>query len=306
MNKKLLFYIFLLNLVKLNNNPGLYKKFMNVNVSLIGLILLIGSMMFAACFSRVQGIGMMEEEPNQTTTTQEETFKQNQVKCLNLDDGWWSPIAGPITVNACGPSANTGEGSNLEALSKQTEISTTPSPTTESNAESTPTTESPTTSTPPTETETSTPSTDVTETKDKEGNTVLSSTIQNLTITAIAVTQSIKEVVGTPEVAQQVAKQVANESKKDYNRGLVEGIKYAFKIGEGIGTKSDEIMKEQSKMTPEQLNESRSSAALSFTLQVTQNKSNAYKLGLSRGLTLGADFVDTTGISGLPHKQQVK
>lgn len=276
---------------------------MNLTVALTGAALVVCILIFAFCLPGVLGFGMMDE--NETATSQDNsqaaTFAQNQANCLNLDDGWWSPISGPIMVKACGPSANTGESSNLQALSKQTETSTTPPSNTESNAETQPTTEKSTTSTPSTQMETSTLPTDVTETKDKEGNTVLSSTIQNLTITAFAATQSVKEVI-EPEVAQQVAKQVADENKKDYDKGLVEGVTFAFSLGEKLGQKSNEITEQQSKFTPEEINASQSLGVLISMSYATKGKSDAYILGFSRGLTLGADFVEVTGVSGLPHK----
>jgi hypothetical protein len=277
---------------------------MNLTVALTGAALVVCIVIFASCLTRVLGLGLMNENetPPSQDNSQAATFTQNQANCLNLDDGWWSPIAGPILVKACGPSANTGENSNLQALSKQTETSTTPPPSTiESNAESTPTTESRTTSIPPTETEPLTPSTDVTETKDKEGNTVLSSTIQDLIITANVITQSIKEGIGIPAVAQQVAQQVAKE-EKDYNMGLVSGVKFAFNLGEKVG-KATKTFKE---FTAEQISAKSSPIINEFISKTTMGKSDAYHLGFSRGLSLGEDFVELTGVSGLPYKQKVK
>lgn len=277
---------------------------MNLTVALTGAALVVCIVIFASCLTRVLGFGMMDE--NETATSQdntpETTFAQNQANCLNLDDGWWSPIAGPIVVKACGSSANTGENSKLQVLSKQTETSTSSQSTKESNTETQPTTETSTTSTPATQTESSTPPTDVTETQDKKGNTILSSTIQDMTITAISSIQSTQEDLRIPEIAQQVL----DADKKDYNKGVIEGIKFAFRYGEAFGKKSNEITEQQSKLTPEQINASRSLSVQGFVLQTSEGKSGAYILGYSRGLTLGADFVTTTGLAGISHKQKAQ
>jgi hypothetical protein len=171
------------------------KAYMNAVIALVGATLLISAVTVGSTVTRGWGFGMMDE--NETTPSKDNSpealFSQNQANCLNLDDGWWSPIAGSIAVKACGP---TGESSNLQALSKQTETSTTPPSTTETNTETQPTTETSTTLAPP----------DLTETEDKEGNTILSSIFKNVTVTAIAATQSIKEGIGIPEVSKQVCR----------------------------------------------------------------------------------------------------
>jgi hypothetical protein len=131
----------------------------------------------------------------------------------------------------------------------------------------------------------------VTENKDNEGNTVLSSSIKDVTITAIVATQSIKEVIGIPEVAQQVL----DKDKKDYNRGLLEGVKFALSLGASVGKKSKAIKQAQGPVSPLDIR------AAIFIL--TYGKSDAYELGLLRGLTLGADLEDKTGVNWLPHKQ---
>lgn len=38
----------------------------------------------------------------------------------------------------------------------------------------------------------------------------------------------------------------------------------------------------------------------------TKGKSSLYKIGLDRGLSIGSDLVDTFGVAGHTHKQQVK
>ena len=244
-------------------------------IALVSAMLLVSAITIAPTVTRVWGFGMMDE--NETAASKdnspspETTFIQNQLNCLNLDDGWWSPISGPIVVKACRPSANVGESSNLQTQSTETGTSTT-SP----EAGTQPNTESSTTSTPPTKKETSTPPTDVTETKDKEGNTVLSSTTQDLAITATVATRSIQEDLGIPEVAKEVAQQVANE-EKDYNEGLLRGAVLSF-------GGSEEYAKYF--LTPEEYYK-RSVNILVETFSL-KGKSDAYILGFSRGLDLAS------------------
>jgi len=249
-------------------------------LALVTVILLVSAVTIAHTVTRVRGFGMMDE--NETAASQDNsqaaTFTQNQLNCLNLDDGWWSPIAGPVVVRACGPPTKTEESSNLQGLSKQTETSATSAVESIKEAVGTPEVAQQLAST-------SLPPTDVTETNDNEGNTVLSSTSQNLTITAVT---AIKGAVGTPEVVQQVARQDPNESKIDYNWGLLDGIHGAFHIGERLDLYKD--------MKPKEINE--------LIAHQTQGQSDAYRLGFSRGMSLGANFVTITGISGLPYKER--
>jgi len=247
---------------------------MNAVIALISAAFLISAVTAAPTVTRVWGFGMTDE--NETAASQDNsqaaTSTQNQLVCLNLDDGWWSPIAGPIAVKACGP---TGESSNLQALSKQTETSTTPPSTTETNTETQPTTETSTTSTPPTQTETLAPPSDVTENKNNDGNTVLSSSINDVTITAI-VNESSHEIVDIPEVA----KQVLEADKKDYVRGLVQGIRGVLKL--------------EYKNTPEELAEFVSDKFAKYETEPTAPyQSDAYKDGLYRGIKMGIEYVDT-------------
>jgi hypothetical protein len=303
-NKKLLFYIFLLNLVKLNNNPGLYKKFMNVNVSLIGLILLIGSMMFAACFSRVQGIGMMEEEPNQTTTNQEETFKQNQVKCLNLDDGWWSPIAGPLVVKACGLEPTPSTLSDREGSKTSTPITTQTIGAAEGVLR-----EGIDLTTPEVEKEVakevakvveSTTSPEVTETKDKEGNSILTLPNKDGTLTTIVPKESSQNELGNNmglvEGVQKGLVDAKEQEKKDYDKGFLKGVNLAMGIRNNLPgeIKFERSMSLTGNLTSKNVEDLKDHFS-ELALGQSEYKSSAYRLGMIRGYQLGSEVIITFG-----------
>jgi hypothetical protein len=299
-NKKLLFYIFLLNLVKLNNNPGLYKKFMNVNVSLIGLILLIGSMMFAACFSRVQGIGMMEEEPNQTTTNQEETFKQNQVKCLNLDDGWWSPIAGPLVVKACSSEPTPSTLSDREGSKTSTPITTQTIGAAEGVLREGIDLTTPEVAKEVAKVVESTTSPEVTETKDKEGNSILTLPNKDGTLTTIVPKESSQNELGNNmglvEGVQKGLVDAKEQEKKDYDMGFLKGVNLAMGIRNIV---LDEIKSQQSMSLTGNLTskdvEGLKDHFSDLALGQSEYKSSAYRLGMIRGYQLGSEVIITFG-----------
>jgi len=301
------------------------KAYMNAVIALVGAMLLTSTILVAPTVTRGWGFGMMDG--NESATSQDNSqaaiFTQNQLNCLNpLDDGWWSPIAGPVVVKVCVPPAapsttleptpktqSATEGQNLQTSLSQTGPSTTSPSSSESTGQSQPNSkESSTTSTPLTQTGTSTPPPDVTETKDKEGNTVLSSSSKELTVTTIVSSQEEKiSNMGGIATGVQRGPEIAKEiEREDYNKGLVKGVFFAFHIGQNIGEKSKQLEEFDRKHSPEQLNQSRSEYVRGEIFSKTIDKSDAYKLGLLRGFGIGSDFVSIYGFSGLPHKQQIK
>lgn len=76
----------------------------------------------------------------------------------------------------------------------------------------------------------------------------------------------------------------------------------AFSLGEEVGKQYNT----QRKLTPEQLSKANSLYFGWSISSMARDKSDEYKLGLSKGLSLGVDFVTTSGVSGLPHKQGIK
>jgi len=272
-------------------------------IALVSAMLLVSAITIAPTVTRVWGFGMMDE--NETAASQDNSqaaiFTQNQLNCLKVDDGWWSPIAGPIVVNACGPPATpiSSPGSNLQPPVTQTETSTPSQPITEPKVETQPNKESLTTSTPQTEISSVPP--DITETKNKEGDTVLSSTVQAITFTVVVPKDSSQDQkntnMGLAEGVQKGIEQgiplVEEQQKKDYNMGLIYGIRLAFQIGDVNALK-------EKPFTPEQLQRQISSHLYALFVK---NNSDDFKTGLLRGLTLGSDFVDISGVSGLKHKR---
>jgi hypothetical protein len=84
------------------------KAYMNAVIALVGAMLLTSTIIVAPTVTRGWGFGMMDG--NESATSQDNSqaaiFTQNQLNCLNpLDDGWWSPIAGPVVVKVCVPPA---------------------------------------------------------------------------------------------------------------------------------------------------------------------------------------------------------
>jgi hypothetical protein len=111
----------------------------------------------------------------------------------------------------------------------------------------------------------------VTETKDKQGNTVLSSGDKDV------------------KVATAVEKELSQE-EKDYNKGLVEGVLGAFRVGQNLAKD-----KSVTTLTQEAIDKKVSGIVATATM----GKSDAFKLGLLRGIGMGSDFVTTFGVSGI-------
>lgn len=179
--------------------------------------------------------------PSETTTSKENqvTTSQNQPGCHKLDDGWWSPIAGPVVVNLCavGPasiSTSTSESTPAAESISGGQISKTPLPTT----------------LPP-----------VTEITDKQGNIVLSSGGKNVAVATIV-------------------KNETSQEQKDYNRGLLKGVSIPFFLGTLAAHKwlSEDIDR---------------AAVSSLINEYSQGKSDAYKLGLLRGISMAREVMDT-------------
>jgi len=260
---------------------------MNV-VALISATFLISAVTAAPTVTRIWGFGMMNE--SETTPSKDNSpealFAQNQANCLKpLADDWWSPIAGPFTVKVCVPPVppvnSEPTPKTQTATESQNQATLTGQSSSESNGE---TQGNPTT--PPV----------VTETKDKEGNSVITSTTKDLTVTAIVTAKSIQEVVGTPEVAQQVLEQ-DKKDKKDYDNGLAAGVTASFKFarnlaqGKYVGSMTQE---EFMQLTPEKQHKMIAGAIAT----VAKGRSDAYKLGLLRGMGLSSDFINIFGVSG--------
>jgi hypothetical protein len=200
-------------------------------------------------------------------------------------------------------------GQNLQTSISQTGSSTTSPSSSESTGQSQPNSkESSTTSIPLTQTGTSTPPPDVTETKDKEGNNVLSSSSKELTVTTVVSSQEEKiSNMGGIATGVQRGPEIAKEiEREDYNRGLVTGVSFAFHVGRHIGEESKDIEKFKSKLSPEQVDHYISEYTRAEIFSKTVDKSDAYKLGLLRGFSVGSDLVEIYGASGLPYKQQSK
>lgn len=248
---------------------------MNAVIALINAMLLTSAITVAPTVTRGWGFGMMDE--SETAASQNKTpealFAQNQANCLKpLNDNWWSPIAGPVEMKVCGPPTSVLTPKTQVAMgspSLQTPASI------ESKAETQPTTESSTTSAPPSQTGASTPPPDMTETKDREGNTVLSSSSQATTVTVVVPKDSSQEEkytnMGLAEGVQKGIELAKVQEKNDYNRGLLEGVKYALHLGEEAGNESKKIQETQSKYTPEQISQYQSLEARSQISKITED-----------------------------------
>jgi hypothetical protein len=91
--------------------------------------------------------------------------------------------------------------------------------------------------------------------------------------------------------------------KRDYNMGLLRGIKLTFKIGKSFS--QNETIEEMKKMTPDQLEKFKHGASSIFIENILQyHGSDAYKLGLKRGIGFGSDFLTKFSMLGISPKSK--
>lgn len=218
----------------------------------LAIFFAIISVISVPAVSSVSSMGLMKEEPQtppstETTTSEanqnEQLVSKNQNKpnCHGIDDGWWSPLAGPLIVNLCavGPSSTSTSETSITGTE-----SVLGGPTSDTPLASTPTIASL-----------------VMETKNNQGNSIISLGSKNVKVTA-KIDNSL------------------SQEQKDYNRGLLKGVSIPFFLGTLAAHKwlSEDIDR---------------AAVSSLINEYSQGKSDAYKLGLLRGISMAREVMDT-------------
>lgn len=102
------------------------NKVYESDVKLTGIAFVFCVLIYSSCLTRVLGFGMMEGNKSAANgdSSPEATFAQNEANCLKLDDGWWSPIAGPVIVNLCAQGIKDKQGNLLLSGGKDLKVTT--------------------------------------------------------------------------------------------------------------------------------------------------------------------------------------